>query len=114
MKMCIRAAKIYIRVLFASERRLCEQIFEALFSVVGFSSSSAAAASDDYTSLVFKGCADQNIHDFNGLYKQTLETLLDDLTSKSSPAKFYKPPLAATAVSSSAEGTSRTKTATDA
>ncbi|KAL7084336.1 hypothetical protein ACP275_14G218300 [Erythranthe tilingii] len=72
-----------------SQSQLILSVILALFSIVGFSSAAAAAA-EDYTSLVFKGCADQNFHDFNGMYKQTLETLLDDLTSKSSAVKFYK------------------------
>lgn len=44
----------------------------------------------DYTNLVFKGCADQNFPDSNGVYKQTLKILLNALTSQSSAAKFYK------------------------
>ncbi|KAK4441559.1 Plasmodesmata-located protein 2 [Sesamum alatum] len=50
---------------------------------------SILAASSAYTNLVFKGCADQNFDNFNGFYKQTLQNLLDTLTSKSSAAKFY-------------------------
>ncbi|KAL0437330.1 UNVERIFIED_CONTAM: Plasmodesmata-located protein 2 [Sesamum radiatum] len=49
----------------------------------------ASASASDYTNLVFKGCADQNFQNFNGFYKQTLQNLLDTLTSKSSAAKFY-------------------------
>ncbi|KAL8029172.1 hypothetical protein ABFX02_14G210800 [Erythranthe guttata] len=71
-----------------SQSQLILSVILALFSIVGFSA--AAASGDDYTNLVFKGCADQNFHDFNGMYKQILKTLLDDLTSKSSAVKFYK------------------------
>lgn len=49
-----------------------------------------AAASSDYTNLVFKGCADQKFPDSNPLYKQTLKTLTAALASRSSAAKFYK------------------------
>ncbi|KAK4418436.1 Plasmodesmata-located protein 3 [Sesamum alatum] len=57
----------------------------SLFSIL--CSSSAAS---DYSNLVFKGCADQNFQDFNGIYKQALRSLLDGLVSQSSSAKFYK------------------------
>ncbi|XP_012828931.1 PREDICTED: cysteine-rich repeat secretory protein 11-like isoform X1 [Erythranthe guttata] len=67
----------------SSQCQLILFVVLALFSIGGFSAA-------DYTNLVFKGCADQNFHDFNGLYKQTLKTLFDDLTSKSSAVKFYK------------------------
>ncbi|KAL7126737.1 hypothetical protein ABFS83_14G207200 [Erythranthe nasuta] len=70
-----------------SQSQLILSVILALFSIVGFS---AVASDDDYTNLVFKGCADQNFHDFDGMYKQTLKTLLDDLTTKSSAVKFYK------------------------
>ncbi|XP_057794660.1 plasmodesmata-located protein 2-like, partial [Salvia miltiorrhiza] len=48
------------------------------------------ASSNDYTNLVFKGCADQQFPDSNPLYKQTFETLAAALTSQSSAANFYK------------------------
>lgn len=51
---------------------------------------SIIAAASDYSSLVFKGCADQNFQDSTGTYKQNLNTLLDTLISRSSAAKFYK------------------------
>lgn len=43
----------------------------------------------DNTNLVFKGCADQKFQDFNGVYRKTLENLLDTLKSQSSSTKFY-------------------------
>ncbi|GFP82957.1 cysteine-rich repeat secretory protein 3 [Phtheirospermum japonicum] len=55
-----------------------------LFSLLSLCSSS------DTSDLVFKGCADQNFQDSNGISKQTLKTLLDTLISQSSAAKFYK------------------------
>ncbi|KAL2236397.1 cysteine-rich repeat secretory protein 3-like isoform X1 [Sesamum indicum] len=54
-----------------------------VFSILASASASAS------TNLVFKGCADQNLDNFNGFYKQTLQNLLDTLSSKSSAAKFY-------------------------
>ncbi|XP_071938080.1 plasmodesmata-located protein 3-like isoform X1 [Coffea arabica] len=46
--------------------------------------------SADYTSLVYKGCADQKFQDPTGDYSRSLENLLDTLTSRSSSTKFYK------------------------
>ncbi|KAG8370841.1 hypothetical protein BUALT_Bualt13G0025300 [Buddleja alternifolia] len=60
---------------------------QSLLSLI-LSLSSILAASDDYTNLVFKGCADQNFQDFNGVYKQSLKNLLNTLTTQSSAAKF--------------------------
>lgn len=65
-----------------SQSLILSLILLANFSIPGFSS--------DYTNMVFKGCADQNFPDFNGVYKQTLKNLLDTLMSQSSAAKFYK------------------------
>ncbi|KAL2486336.1 Cysteine-rich repeat secretory protein 3 [Abeliophyllum distichum] len=53
----------------------------AVFQTVGSSS--------DYTDLVYKGCANQDFQDFNGIYKQTLKNLFDTLISQSSNTKFY-------------------------
>ncbi|KAL3850002.1 hypothetical protein ACJIZ3_011884 [Penstemon smallii] len=47
------------------------------------------SSSSDYTNLVFKGCADQSFQDFNSIYKQTLQNLLETLTSQSSTTKFF-------------------------
>ncbi|KAL1539632.1 plasmodesmata-located protein 2-like [Salvia divinorum] len=47
-------------------------------------------SSTDYSALVFKGCADQNFQNSNGLYTGTLRALFDALISQSSAAKFYK------------------------
>ncbi|KAH6771313.1 hypothetical protein C2S52_016116 [Perilla frutescens var. hirtella] len=55
-----------------------------------FSLSSILASSSDYTSLVFKGCANQKFPDSTPLYKQSLKSLADALTAQSSAAKFYK------------------------
>ncbi|KAL8547892.1 hypothetical protein ACS0TY_007270 [Phlomoides rotata] len=62
---------------------------QSLLVVVPFLIFSLSSSSDT-SSLVFKGCADQNLQDFNGIYKQTLKTLVDTLISQSSSAKFYK------------------------
>lgn len=48
------------------------------------------ASSTDYSTLVFKGCADQNFQNFNGVYRQSLQALFDALISQSASAKFYK------------------------
>lgn len=52
--------------------------------------SSILTSSTDYSTLVFKGCADQNFQNFNGIYRQALQTLFNTLISQSSAAKFYK------------------------
>ncbi|CAI9107555.1 OLC1v1006934C3 [Oldenlandia corymbosa var. corymbosa] len=46
--------------------------------------------SADYTTLVYKGCADQKFQDPSGASSQSLQNLFDSLTSQSSSAKFYK------------------------
>ncbi|XP_047956386.1 plasmodesmata-located protein 2-like [Salvia hispanica] len=50
----------------------------------------SSTSSTDYSALVFKGCADQNFQNSNGLYTGTLRALFDALISQSSSAKFYK------------------------
>lgn len=40
--------------------------------------------------MVFKGCANQNFQDPDGVYSQTLSTLYDSLISQSGSSKFYK------------------------
>ncbi|XP_022874745.1 cysteine-rich repeat secretory protein 3-like [Olea europaea var. sylvestris] len=57
-------------------------LIPAVFSTVGSSS--------DYNDLVYKGCANQDFQDFDGIYKQTLKNLFDTLISQSSTTKFYK------------------------
>ena len=47
-------------------------------------------SSSDYTTLVYKGCADQKFQDPSGVFTQTLRNLFDSLQSQSSAAKFYK------------------------
>ncbi|XP_057484730.1 plasmodesmata-located protein 2-like isoform X1 [Actinidia eriantha] len=46
--------------------------------------------SSDYTTLVYKGCADQKFPDPSGVFTQTLKNLFDSLKSQSSAAKFNK------------------------
>ncbi|PSR89736.1 Cysteine-rich repeat secretory protein like [Actinidia chinensis var. chinensis] len=48
------------------------------------------ASSSDYTTLIYKGCADQKFQDPSGVFTQNLKTLFDSLQSQSSAAKFYK------------------------
>ncbi|CAI9769115.1 unnamed protein product [Fraxinus pennsylvanica] len=44
----------------------------------------------DYTSLVYKGCAKQELADLTGVYSQALSALFGTLIAQSSKAKFYK------------------------
>ncbi|XP_042054486.1 plasmodesmata-located protein 2-like [Salvia splendens] len=60
-----------------------------IFSLI-LSLSSIQASSSDYTTYVFKGCADQKFPDSNPLYNQNLKTLASALTSRSSAANYYK------------------------
>ncbi|XP_022893185.1 cysteine-rich repeat secretory protein 3-like [Olea europaea var. sylvestris] len=62
-------------------------LIQILLILAGFSS---VWSSSDYTDLVYKGCANQDFQDFNGIYKQTLQNLFDTLISQASTAKFYK------------------------
>ncbi|CAI9759119.1 unnamed protein product [Fraxinus pennsylvanica] len=50
---------------------------------------STVGSSSDYTDLAYKGCANQDFQDFNGIYKQILQNLFDTLISQASTAKFY-------------------------
>ncbi|CAI9778709.1 unnamed protein product [Fraxinus pennsylvanica] len=68
--------------LFKSFLLLLILLIPAVFSTVGSSS--------DKNDLVYKGCANQDFQDFNGIYKQTLKNLFDTLISQSSTTKFYK------------------------
>ncbi|XP_057480837.1 plasmodesmata-located protein 2-like isoform X2 [Actinidia eriantha] len=47
-------------------------------------------SSSDYTTLVYKGCADQKFQDPSGVFTQNLKNLFDSLQSQSSATKFYK------------------------
>ncbi|XWS31369.1 hypothetical protein CRYUN_Cryun23aG0070300 [Craigia yunnanensis] len=61
----------------------------SLFSVticLGFFPFVATAA--DYTTLVFKGCADQKFQDPSGVYLQNLKSLMSTLVSQSSQKTF--------------------------
>ncbi|KAK6164396.1 hypothetical protein DH2020_001260 [Rehmannia glutinosa] len=62
---------------------------QSLFFFLTLALFSLLCSSADYTNLVFKGCADQNFQDSNGIYKQTLKNLLDTLISQSSSSKFH-------------------------
>lgn len=62
-------------------------ILSVLLFLTSFISLGFAA---DYTSLVYKGCADQKFQDPAGDYSRSLENLLGTLTSQSSSTKFYK------------------------
>lgn len=61
-----------------------------LFSLLSLSLLATTVISADYTTLVYKGCADQKFQDPTGVYAQNLETLFKTLVSQSSTAKFYK------------------------
>ncbi|KAL0459360.1 UNVERIFIED_CONTAM: Plasmodesmata-located protein 3 [Sesamum latifolium] len=67
-----------------------QSLFFFFFFFLILSLFSILCSSSDNSNLVFKGCADQNFQDFNGIYKQALRGLLDGLVSQSSAAKFYK------------------------
>ncbi|OMO64980.1 hypothetical protein CCACVL1_21592 [Corchorus capsularis] len=47
-----------------------------------------AATAADYTTLVFKGCADQKFQDPSGIYSQNLKNLMSSLVSQSSQKSF--------------------------
>ncbi|KAE8725936.1 Cysteine-rich repeat secretory protein 11 [Hibiscus syriacus] len=47
-------------------------------------------AAQDYTTLVYKGCAKQSFTDPAGVYSQALSALFQTLVSQSMKAKFYK------------------------
>ncbi|CAK7333911.1 unnamed protein product [Dovyalis caffra] len=60
-----------------------------LFVITIFGVLVIAATAADYTTLVFKGCADQKFQDPSEIYSQNLKTLLDSLVSQSSQKNFF-------------------------
>ncbi|XP_058197374.1 plasmodesmata-located protein 2-like isoform X2 [Rhododendron vialii] len=61
-----------------------------LLSLLLLSLLATSVSSSDYTTLVYKGCADQKFQDPTGVYSQTLKALFKTLVSQSSAAKFNK------------------------
>ncbi|KAL2469575.1 Cysteine-rich repeat secretory protein 3 [Abeliophyllum distichum] len=51
---------------------------------------SLSKSAPDYTSLVYKGCAKQDLADPTGVYSQALSALFGTLIAQSSKAKFFK------------------------
>ncbi|XP_073125987.1 plasmodesmata-located protein 2-like [Henckelia pumila] len=49
-----------------------------------------AASADDYTTLVYKGCANQPLSDPSGVYSQAISSLYGTLIAQSSKAKYFK------------------------
>lgn len=47
-------------------------------------------SASDYSTLVYKGCAKQELSDPTGVYSQAISTLYGSLISQSSNAKFFK------------------------
>ncbi|KZV34023.1 cysteine-rich repeat secretory protein 3-like [Dorcoceras hygrometricum] len=47
-------------------------------------------SADDYTSLVYKGCANQPLSDPSGVYSQAISSLYGTLIAQSSKARFFK------------------------
>ncbi|EYU32585.1 hypothetical protein ABFS82_14G028400 [Erythranthe guttata] len=54
------------------------------------SHSAAAAAAADYTTVVYKGCANQSLSDPTGVYSQALSSLFGTLIAQSSSSRFFK------------------------
>lgn len=57
----------------------------AIFELV-----SPSKSADDYTTLVYKGCANQPLSDPSGVYSQAISSLYGTLIAQSSQAKFFK------------------------
>ncbi|CAH9091788.1 unnamed protein product [Cuscuta epithymum] len=51
---------------------------------------SQSSSESDYTSLIYKGCAKQELSDPSGVYSQALSTLYGSLIAQSSKTKFFK------------------------
>ncbi|KAM1153123.1 hypothetical protein ACFX14_035551 [Malus domestica] len=64
-------------------------ILSALFFVTLFASFPFFTISADLTNLIYKGCANQNFQDPNGVYKQNLKSLFDSLVSQSSQKTYF-------------------------
>ncbi|KAF8392136.1 hypothetical protein HHK36_022478 [Tetracentron sinense] len=56
----------------------------------GFGFLPSVKTASDYTTLVYKGCANQTFTDPTGVYSQTLSALFTSLISQSSKYKFFK------------------------
>ncbi|OVA02321.1 Gnk2-homologous domain [Macleaya cordata] len=61
-----------------------------LVFLTGFVLLAYSKSAPDYTTLVYKGCANQTFSDQTGIYSQTLTALFDSLISQSSKTKFFK------------------------
>ncbi|KAG8369802.1 hypothetical protein BUALT_Bualt14G0051500 [Buddleja alternifolia] len=61
-------------------------IILTIFELIPHSKSAAT----DYTTLVYKGCAKQDLSDPTGVYSQALSSLFGTLIAQSSKSKFYK------------------------
>lgn len=55
-----------------------------------FKLTSQAKSDSDFTKLIYKGCAKQDLSDPSGVYSQALSSLFGTLVSQSSKSKFYK------------------------
>ncbi|KAK9137993.1 hypothetical protein Sjap_008587 [Stephania japonica] len=67
--------------------------FPIIIIIVTISTSlipSSKSASSDFTTLVYKGCANQTLSDQNGGFSQTLNSLFNTLVTHSSKSKFFK------------------------
>lgn len=55
-----------------------------------FELTSPSKSADDYTTLVYKGCANQLLSDPSGVYSQAISSLYGTLIAQSSKAKFFQ------------------------
>lgn len=60
-----------------------------LVIITVFGSFILATTAEDYTTLVFKGCASQKFQDASGIYSENLKKLLESLVSQSSQKNFF-------------------------
>ncbi|XP_015168149.1 cysteine-rich repeat secretory protein 3-like isoform X1 [Solanum tuberosum] len=63
-------------------------LFLVIFTI--FKLTPQAKSDSDYTKLIYKGCAKQDLSDPSGVYSQALSSLFGTLVSQSSKSKFYK------------------------
>ncbi|WMV17798.1 hypothetical protein MTR67_011183 [Solanum verrucosum] len=63
-------------------------LFLVIFTI--FKLTPQAKSDSDYTNLIYKGCAKQDLSDPSGVYSQALSSLFGTLVSQSSKSKFYK------------------------
>ncbi|KAF6156412.1 hypothetical protein GIB67_009070 [Kingdonia uniflora] len=61
-----------------------------LLTSIGFLPISKPSSETSYTTLVYKGCANQTFSDPSGVYSQTLSSLFDSLITQSSKSNFFK------------------------